>query len=270
LLSGKCFGFADKQTNTSYVTKASLKILADKNSMSLEQKVIVVAGGSSGIGLALVKQLVAASSKVYVISRNAGIDLPEAVTHIPHDFTANDTDFAAQLPDKIDGLVYSVGSINLKPFQRLQREDFLNDFTLNVLGAVSLIQASLKALKVAENASVVLFSTVAARTGMSYHTSIAASKGAIESLAVSLAAEFVTSKIRVNVIAPSLTNTPLAQHLLNTPEKQEASAKRHPLGKFGQPDDMASAAKFLLSEESSWITGQIINIDGGLSSLKPL
>jgi 3-oxoacyl-[acyl-carrier protein] reductase len=238
--------------------------------MSLEQKVIVVAGGSSGIGLALVKQLIAAGAKVYVISRNAGTDLPEGVTHIAHDFTANDTSFATQLPDKIDGLVYSVGSINLKPFQRLQREDFLNDITLNVLGAVSLIQSSLKALKAAENASVVLFSTVAARTGMSYHASVSVSKGAVESLAVSLAAEFASSKIRVNVIAPSLTNTPLAQYLLNSEEKREAMSKRHPLGKFGQPEDMANAAKFLLSDESSWITGQILNIDGGLSSLKPL
>ncbi len=238
--------------------------------MSLEQKNVVVAGGSSGIGLALVKQLVASGSQVFVISRNAGTELPEGVTHIPYDFTADDNSFAAQLPDKIHGLVYSVGSINLKPFQRLQHEDFLNDFKLNVLGAVTLIQQSLRALKNAEQASVVLFSTVAAQTGMNYHTSIAASKGAIESLAVSLAAEFVTSKIRVNVIAPSLTNTPLAQHLLNTEEKQEASAKRHPLGKYGQPDDMANAAKFLLSDESSWITGQIIHIDGGMSSLKPL
>ncbi len=238
--------------------------------MGFEGKNIVVAGGSSGIGLALVKKLVAEGAKVFVLSRNAGLDLPENTIHIPHDFTSADTEFVSQLPDQIHGLVYSIGSINLKPFQRLQREDYLADFTLNVLGAVSLIQSSLKALKAAENASVVLFSTVAARTGMSYHTSIAASKGAVESLGVSLAAEFVSSKIRVNVIAPSLTNTPLAQHLLNTPEKQEASAKRHPLGKFGQPEDMASAAKFLLSDESSWITGQIINIDGGLSSLKPL
>lgn len=238
--------------------------------MDFEQKNMVVAGGSSGIGLALVKQLAAAGAKVFVVSRNAGTELPENVTHIAYDFTADDNSFAAQLPDQIHGLVYSVGSINLKPFQRLQREDFLNDFTLNVLGAVTLIQQSLRALKNAEQASVVLFSTVAAQTGMSYHTSIAASKGAIESLAVSLAAEFVSSKIRVNVIAPSLTNTPLAQHLLNTEEKQEASAKRHPLGKYGQPDDMANAAKFLLSDESSWITGQIIHIDGGMSSLKPL
>lgn len=238
--------------------------------MGFEGKNIVVAGGSSGIGLALVRKLTAEGAKVFVISRNTGSDLPENVTHIPHDFTSADTGFISRLPEQIHGLVYSVGSINLKPFQRLQREDYLTDFTLNVLGAVSLIQASLKALKAAETASVVLFSTVAARTGMSYHTSIAASKGAVESIALSLAAEFASSKIRVNVIAPSLTNTPLAQHLLNTPEKQEASAKRHPLGKFGQPDDMASAAKFLLSDESSWITGQVINIDGGLSSLKPL
>lgn len=238
--------------------------------MSLEQKNIIVAGGSSGIGLALVKQLVAAGSRVFVISRNPGNELPEGVTHIAHDFTSTDTGFASQLPDQIHGLVYSVGSINLKPVQRLTREDFLNDFTLNVLGAVTLIQQALRALKNADQAAIVLFSTVAARTGMNYHTSIAASKGAIESVALSLAAELAGSKIRVNVVAPSLTNTPLAQHLLNTEEKQEASGKRHPLGKFGQPNDLASAAKFLLSEESSWVTGQVIHVDGGLSSLKPL
>ena len=238
--------------------------------MNFADKNIVVAGGTSGIGLALVKQLTAAGAKVFVISRNAGTDLPENVTYIPHDFMLDDTNFASQLPEEIDGLVYSVGSINLKPFPRLQREDYLNDFKLNVLGAIALIQASLKSLKAAGNASVVLFSTVAARTGMSFHASVSVSKGAVESLAVSLAAEFASNKIRVNVIAPSLTNTPLAQYLLNSEEKQEAMSKRHPLGKFGQPDDMASAAKFLLSEESSWITGQIMNIDGGLSTLKPL
>ncbi len=238
--------------------------------MDFADKNIVIAGGTSGIGLALVKQLTTAGANVFVISRNAEKDLPENVTHILHDFTADDTEFAAQLPEKIDGLVYSVGSINLKPFTRLQREDYLNDFKLNVLGAISLIQASLKGLKAAENSSVVLFSTVAARTGMSYHASVSVSKGAVESLAVSLAAEFASSKIRVNVIAPSLTNTPLAQYLLNSDEKREAMSKRHPLGKFGQPEDMANAAKFLLSEESSWITGQILNIDGGLSTLKPV
>lgn len=238
--------------------------------MSFDQKNIVVAGGSSGIGLALVKKLVAEGAKVYVISRNPGNELPENVTHITYDVTSASIDFAAQLPEQIHGFVYSVGSINLKPIQRITREDFLNDFTLNVLGAVTLIQQSLKALKAAENASIVLFSTVAARTGMGFHTSIAASKGAIEGFALSLAAELVSSKIRVNVIAPSLTNTPLAQHLLNTDEKQEAANKRHPLGKFGQPEDMAAAAKFLLSGESSWITGQVIGIDGGLSVLRPL
>lgn len=238
--------------------------------MSFEQKNIVVVGGSSGIGLALVKKLTAEGAKVFVLSRNAGTDLPENVTHIPYDVISGDNSFASALPDKIHGLVYSVGSINLKPIQRITREDFLNDFTLNVLGAVTIVQQTLKALKAAESAAIVLFSTVAAKTGMSFHTSIAASKGAIEGFALSLAAELASSKIRVNVIAPSLTNTPLAQHLLNTPEKQEASAKRHPLGKFGQPEDMAAAAKFLLSDESSWITGQVINIDGGLSSLKPL
>jgi len=125
-------------------------------------------------------------------------------------------------------------------------------------------------MKKAGNASVVLFSTVAVQTGMPYHSSISAAKGAIEGLTRSLAAEYASSGIRFNAIAPSLTDTDLASRLLNTPEKQEASAKRHPLGRFGTADDIAQAAFFLLSENSTWISGQILGVDGGMGSLRML
>ena len=172
------------------------------------------------------------------------------------------------MPEEIHGLVYCPGSINLKPFNRLTQQDFINDFQQNVLGAVAIIQKLLPNLKKANGASIVLFSTVAAKLGMPFHASIAASKAAIEGLAKSLAAELAGSKIRVNVIAPSLTDTPLATALLNTSEKKDASGKRHPLQRVGTAEEMAKFVAFLISEDSSWITGQIIGIDGGMGSLK--
>ncbi len=144
----------------------------------------------------------------------------------------------------------------------------MNDFHLNVLGAARIIQHALKPMKNTSGSSIVLISTVAAKVGMNYHASIAAAKGAVEGMALSLAAEFVAQQIRVNVVAPSLTETPLTKNLLNTPEKKEASAKRHPLGKIGQPEDISQLIAFLLSDESSWMTGQVIGLDGGLGKLK--
>lgn len=171
-------------------------------------------------------------------------------------------------PEVIDGLVYAPGSINLKPFNRLSIEDFENDFEVNVLGAVKTIQKLLPNLKKSESASVVLFSSVAAKLGMPFHASISASKSAVEGLMKSLAAELSAQKIRVNAIAPSLTDTNLAATLLSTPEKREASGKRHPLQRLGTADEIAKMVEFLLSENSSWITGQIIGIDGGMSKIK--
>ena len=150
----------------------------------------------------------------------------------------------------------------------MTRQDFENDFSQNVLGAVAILQKILPNLKKANGASIVLFSTVAAKLGMPFHSSIAAAKGAIEGLAKSLAAELAAANIRVNVIAPSLTDTPLAGPLLSTPEKREAAAKRHPLQRVGTPEEIAQMIEFLLSDKSSWITGQIIGIDGGMGSLK--
>ena len=140
---------------------------------------------------------------------------------------------------------------------------------MDVLGAVQVIQGCLTALKASSNASIVLFSTVAVQTGMGFHASIASSKGAIEGLTRSLAAEWAP-QIRVNAIAPSLVNTELAARLLSTPEKAEASARRHPLGRVGEASDPAALVRFLLSPEANWITGQVWGVDGGLGNLKVL
>lgn len=194
--------------------------------------------------------------------------MAEEVSFFKADLTEDLNDLETFLPQQLHGLVYAVGSITLKPFGRLTDEDFLKDFQLNVLGAARLIRHALKPIKNAAGASIVLISSVAARTGMPYHASIAAAKAALEGMALTLAAELAFQKVRVNVVAPSLTDTPLAQGLLNSTEKREASAKRHPLGKIGQPEDISELIAFLLSDNSSWMTGQVIGLDGGLGKLK--
>jgi len=236
--------------------------------MDVQGKNILVVGGSSGIGLALIKLLAANGATVYNVSRNSSTEWPQGIKHLQADVTADVGGIAAFLPAQLHGFVYSVGSINLKPFGRLSSDDFLNDYRLNVLGAIEVLQQSLKALKAAQGASVVLMSSVAAGAGMSFHASIASAKGAVEGLALALAAELASAHIRVNVVAPSLTDTPLAQSLLATPEKQEASAKRHPLSRYGKPDDIAAAIAYLLSGDSSWVTGQVLGVDGGLGKLR--
>ncbi|MFW0718543.1 SDR family NAD(P)-dependent oxidoreductase [Pedobacter sp. N23S346] len=236
--------------------------------MRFNDKNILVIGGSSGIGLALVNSLNDDGANVYVASRTKNESWPTQVNYQAIDVLENLEPIASFIPGQLHGLVYSVGNINLKPFARVSEKDLIDDFRLNVVGAALSIQHSLKSLKNAGNASVVLISSVAATTGMGFHSSISASKAALEGLAISLAAELSSSHIRVNVVAPSLTNTPLASKLLNTPEKMEASAKRHPLGKYGEPADISAAISFLLSEESSWITGQVISVDGGMGKLR--
>ncbi|PWS28305.1 oxidoreductase [Pedobacter yonginense] len=236
--------------------------------MKLAGKNILVVGGSSGIGLSVIKMLHEEKVNIYAISRTAAEEWPIDVQFLKGNVTENIEGIEMFLPEKIHGLVYSVGSINLKPFGRLTDEDFLMDFNLNVLGAARIIRQAMRPLKNAAGSSIVMISTVAAKVGMPYHASVAAAKGAVEGMAITLAAELAFQNIRVNVVAPSLTDTPLASQLLNTPEKREASAKRHPLGKIGMPDDIGQLITFLLSENSSWMTGQIIGIDGGMGALK--
>lgn len=227
-----------------------------------------IIGGSSGIGLELVRHLLGAGDRVYAASREPGglADLGE-VDYQP--FDATDREGILSFPDTLDGFVYCPGSILLKPFQRLEDSDFQTDLEVNYLGAVRAIRHALPALKKADKASIVLFSTVAVQTGLPFHSSIAGAKGAVEGLTHSLAAEFAPD-IRVNCLALSLTDTPLAGSLLSSEDKRKASADRHPLKRFGDPAEVAKAAAFLLGEESGFITGQVLQIDGGISTIKPL
>jgi len=230
-------------------------------------KNIVVVGGTSGIGASVIRQLLIEDATVINISRRE-LALSN-VKHISLDIT---TEFATidGLPDQIDGLVYCPGSINLKPFTSLSLPDFMQEMNINLFGAVKVLKACLKGLRKSNQASVVLFSTVAVAQGMSYHASIASAKGAVEGLTKSLAAEYSRQNIRFNAIAPSLTNTPLAAHLLASEEKVKAAEDRHPLKKIGSADDIAAMALLLLSDQGSWITGQVIHLDGGMSSVRPI
>lgn len=227
-------------------------------------KSILIIGGSSGIGEALVAQLNDGSNQLYLASRSESQVTGENIHYQQIDVLE---DFQLDLPEQLDAVVYCPGSINLKPFHRLKEEDFLADFKVNHIGAVKVIQQSLKALKKSENASIVLFSTVAVQTGLSFHSSVASAKGAIEGLGKALAAELAPT-IRVNVIAPSLTDTPLAERLLSSDDKKKANADRHPLKSIGTAEDMANTARFLIGEDSRWMTGQVIAVDGGMGSLR--
>jgi NAD(P)-dependent dehydrogenase (short-subunit alcohol dehydrogenase family) len=225
-----------------------------------------IIGGSSGIGRALSKQLTAAGNQVYgTYYKNQPNDVQpnEHFTFLDVTDENLNLDF---LPETIDGLIYCPGSINLLPFARIKPADFIADFNLQVLGAIKVIQATLPKLKKGQVPSIVLFSTVAVQTGFNFHSQVALSKGAIEGLTKSLAAEFAPT-IRVNAIAPSLTDTNLAAKLLNSDEKRLQNAQRHPLKKIGTPDNIAEVAAFLLSTQAQWITGQIIHVDGGISSI---
>jgi NAD(P)-dependent dehydrogenase (short-subunit alcohol dehydrogenase family) len=234
----------------------------------MEKKNIFVVGGSSGIGLEIVRDLAADGHEVYTGSRSSR-NLPDVgnVRQISLDVTSESLDLE-QLPESLQGLVYCPGSIRLKPFQRLTTDDFVKDFHLNLVGAVKVIQGCLKRLrKSPQGASIVLFSTVAVKIGMPFHASVASAKAAVEGFARSLAAEFAP-RIRVNAIAPSLTDTPLAKDLLSSEQKRQGSADRHPLKRIGNSPEIAQLAVHLLSDEASWMTGQILRIDGGMSSVR--
>lgn len=227
-------------------------------------KNILIIGGSYGIGASIVAQL-KEDYTVFIASRTSDM-IPDGVTHLEFNALTDAIEDLA-LPDQIDGLVYCPGSINLKPFKRLKQEDFSADLNINFLSLVKTVQGLLPKLLASSQASLVFFSTVAVKVGMQFHTSVAASKGAIEGFSKALAAEYAP-KMRVNVIAPSLTDTPLAGRLLSTEEKKEKMGERHPLKRVGLPNDIANLATFLLSEQSAWMTGQVLGIDGGKSTLQ--
>jgi len=226
----------------------------------------LIIGGSSGIGLASAELLAKDGHHVYA-SYNSTLprDQNSGISYFKYKVPDDESTFD-HLPEKLDGLVYCPGAINLMPFNRIKPEIFASDFELQLIGAVKVIQAVLPKLKAAETSSVVLFSTIAVQKGFNFHSLVAASKGAVEGLTRALAAEFAP-KIRVNCIAPSLTDTPLAQRLLRTPGKKEGNAQRHPLKRIGKASDMANAVIFLLGENSGWVTGQVLKIDGGLSAI---
>jgi len=227
----------------------------------------LIIGGSSGIGKALVSQLSQEGHKVYATYfKSKVVSSDPNVKYSYLDVTQDVIDLTF-LPEQIDGFVYCPGSINLMPFQRIEPVKFIEDYKLQVIGAINVLQQILSNLKKSKSASIVFFSTVAVQTGFNYHSQVSASKGAIEGLTKSLAAEF-SPVIRVNAIAPSITNTPLSSKFLGSDQKIKSNADRHPLKKIGTPEDIANSASFLLSNKSSWITGQILSVDGGISSLK--
>ena len=227
----------------------------------------LIIGGSSGIGKSLTHILEKSGHQVYATYKQNQPKSSFPNIHYSFFNALDDESNLDFLPDQLDGIVYCPGSINLKPFARISPTAFEIDYKLQVLGAIKVLQAVLPRLKKVEQSSVVLFSTVAVQLGFNFHSQVAASKGAIEGLTRSLAAEWAPA-IRINAIAPSLTDTPLAAKLLSSDEKKEANAQRHPLKKIGSPKDIAEMAAFLLSSKSSWITGQILHVDGGMSSIK--
>jgi NAD(P)-dependent dehydrogenase (short-subunit alcohol dehydrogenase family) len=236
-------------------------------------KIVII--GTTGIGGALARSLGSRGHSLHLVARNAdqlsvmGTELG-ATTAVADVTDAAALDAAVKSAGPIvDGLAYCVGTINLKPAHRTVDSDVMTDFEVNALGALRAVRAALPALKASEQqtASVLLFSTVAVGQGFASHASVAMAKGAVEGLTRSLAAE-LAPKIRVNAIAPSLTKTPLASFMTSNEATSAAIAALHPLQRLGESEDIAAMASLLLSPSSGWITGQVIGIDGGRSTLR--
>lgn len=225
-------------------------------------KNILLIGGSHGIGFEMAKAL-HNDHTVYIASRTNNELYNLDVNYISFDATTDTLD-ESQLPDEIHGFAYCPGSINLKPLKMLSLDIFKKEMDLNFFSLVNVVKTIIP--RMTEGSSMVFFSTVAVGTGMPFHTSVAAAKGAIEGFAKSLAAEFAP-KVRVNCIAPSLVDTPLAGRLLSNEKKRDMMSERHPLKRLGNAEDIANIAVFLLSEKSTWMTGQVVGVDGGMSTL---
>ena len=226
----------------------------------------IVIGGSTGVGMELVKLLEQEGAKVFATYNTNFVPDRKNVKYLKYN-VLNDNLEIENFPEEIHGLAYCPGSINLKPFHRFSEEDFVEDFKFQVMGATKVIKQLLPKVKKSDHSSILLFSTIAVQSGFSFHSQVSISKGAIEGLTRALAAE-LAPKIRVNAIAPSLTDTPLALKLLNTSEKVQFQSEKNPLKKIGAAKDIAEAALFLLTQKSSWVTGQIFHVDGGHSTIK--
>lgn len=232
----------------------------------------LIYGGSGGIGSAIARRLTRDGAGVHLVGRNQE-GLAALADELQAGYTVGNvtdpelfTRVAEDAGEKIDGLVYAVGTINLRGFQRLEAADYLLDFQINALGAALAVNAAVKALKKSSSPSVVLFSSVAATQGFSFHASMGMAKAAVSGLTLSLAAE-LAPQIRVNAIAPSLVKTPLTEKMLANEKTAEAIAAMHPLNRLGEADEIASLAQYLLSSDAGWITGQIMGVDGGRSTL---
>ena len=226
-------------------------------------KTILIAGASSAIAQSSIIQLQQKNHTVIALSRQPltipGVECHQVEGYQPEQLPAID--------QPLDGMVYFPGAINLKPFNRISLADFKNEMDIHAWGAVSVLQKYVPLIPKTQTGSVVLLGSVATQLGMPYHASVSMAKGAIHGLTLALAAEWAP-RIRVNTVAPSLTDTPMGEKLINTPEKREFIEKKNPMGKIGEVEDIAHAITFLLSDEAKWITGQVVSVDGGMGKLK--
>ena len=232
----------------------------------------IIFGATGSIGAALADQLYQDKVDCHLVGRN-GEEVKKIATKLNYTYSicnVLELNFIKKLKEELNsteilGIAYCVGSIDIKPLKLTQAKDFVSSYVLNLVAVTDIIRSFEDNLK-RNNGSVVLFSTVAAKKGFANHSIISSSKGAIEGLTVALAAE-LSPNIRINCIAPSITKSKISNFLLKNSKSEELIAKMHPLKKIGKGIDSANLASFLLSKNSSWITGQVIAVDGGRSTI---